>query len=258
MQMADKLRSAFFNNITYVPQKVPTLYTALTTGNDAENPAVYGEFSHSFVLKKNQIIEIVVNNLGERFLEEPLWHVTDPYTDSGKHPFHLHGHAFQAIARSDEDVGSFDATNSSQTGYPAIPMRRDTLVLRPGGHIVIRFQADNPGIWLFHCHIEWHVDQGLIATMVEAPLELQKTITLPQDHLAACKNRSIPTSGNAAGNTVNHFDLTGANAAPNPLPAGFTARGIVALVFCVISGVLGMAVISWYVDSSPSSYGNVM
>jgi iron transport multicopper oxidase len=57
--------SAFFNNITYVAPKVPILYTAMTTGADAVNPAVYGEFSHPYVLEKGQTIEIVVNNLGK-------------------------------------------------------------------------------------------------------------------------------------------------------------------------------------------------
>lgn len=56
--------SAFFKNITYVSPKVPTLYTVMTTGEDAMNPLVYGEFSHSFVLEKDQIVDIVVNNLG--------------------------------------------------------------------------------------------------------------------------------------------------------------------------------------------------
>ncbi len=66
-------------------------------------------------------------------------------SDTGKHPFHLHGHNFQAIARSGEDAGDFDATKSSQTDFPPIPMRRDTFVLYPEGYIVLRFQADNPG-----------------------------------------------------------------------------------------------------------------
>jgi iron transport multicopper oxidase len=76
------------------------------------------------------------------------------------------------------------------------------------------------GIWLFHCHIEWHVASGLIATMVEAPLDLQKTLTLPKDHLAACAAGNIPTAGNAAANTVNLLDLTGENVPPPPLPDG--------------------------------------
>lgn len=34
--------------------------------------------------------------------------------------------------------------------------------------------------------------------------------------------------------------------APGPLPAGFTARGIVALVFSCLAALLGMATITWY------------
>jgi len=57
--------------------------------------------------------------------------------------------------------------------------------------------------------------------MVEAPLELQKTLTLPQNHLDACAAGDIPAKGNAAGNTDNLLDLTGENAPPKPLPGGY-------------------------------------
>lgn len=89
------------------------------------------------------------------------------------------------------------------------------------------------------------MDSGLVATMIEAPLELQKTLTIPADHLLACKDSNTPTAGNAAGNTVDYSNLKGENRAPKPLPAGFTARGIVALVFSCIAAFLGMAAIAW-------------
>ena len=57
---ANSCRSAFFNNITYTRPKVPTLYTVLTAGELASNPAVYGEFTHSFVLERGQIVDLVV------------------------------------------------------------------------------------------------------------------------------------------------------------------------------------------------------
>ncbi|KAH8197370.1 hypothetical protein TruAng_008463 [Truncatella angustata] len=220
---------AFFNNITYTAPKVPTLYTALTTGDEATNPAVYGGYTNSFVLEQGQIVQIIVNNL-----------------DSGRHPFHLHGHAFQALYRSVDEAGTFEDSNVTEADYPAIPMRRDTLVLYPDGNIVIRFQANNPGIWLFHCHIEWHVSSGLIATFVEAPLELQKTLVIPEEHYDTCKTGGIPTAGNAAANTVNVLDLSGQNSAPDPLPEGFTTRGKVALAFSCLSGILGVLVVAWY------------
>jgi iron transport multicopper oxidase len=59
-----------------------------------------------------------------------------------------------------------------------------------------------------------------MATFVEAPLELQKTLIIPQDHYQACSAGSVPTAGNAAANTADLLDLAGQNSAPAPLPDG--------------------------------------
>jgi iron transport multicopper oxidase len=145
----DGANYAFFNDITYVAPKVPvsnhiisvlystnfslqTLYTALSTGTNATNALIYGHDTNPFVLAQNQVVEIILNN-----------------DDPGKHPFHLHGHVFQVVARSEEEAGAFDPNNSTQTAFAPTPMRRDTVLVRPNGHIVLRFQSNNPGIWLF-------------------------------------------------------------------------------------------------------------
>ena len=89
--------------------------------------------------------------------------------------------------------------------------------------------------------------------MIEAPTVLQNTLSIPQDHLDACRAQNIPVVGNAAGNDKDFLDLTGAPKPPDRLPEGFTARGIVALVFSILAAVLGMAVISWLVHILPTS-----
>ena len=104
--------------------KVPSLYTALSADKATMSQEIYGSATNSMVLKKGEVIEIVLNNL-----------------DPGKHPFHLHGHAFQAVVRSNEEAGAF-VNNET---FPVSPMRRDTIVVRPNGNIVLRFRADNPG-----------------------------------------------------------------------------------------------------------------
>lgn len=38
---------------------------------------------------------------------------------------------------------------------------KDTVTVPDGGYTVIRFVANNPGFWLFHCHIEFHVEVGM-------------------------------------------------------------------------------------------------
>lgn len=121
--LGDGANYAFFNNITYVAPKVPSLYTVLNSGASASDARIYGEYTHSFVLGYREVIEIVVNN-----------------ADPGRHPFHLHGHNFQVVARSDEDAGDYVPGNET---FPDIPMRRDTVMAYGGGHVVVRFVSDN-------------------------------------------------------------------------------------------------------------------
>jgi iron transport multicopper oxidase len=230
---------AFLKNISYTAPKVPTLYTVMSAGGLATDPTVYGDFTHTRVLGHNDVVEIVLNN-----------------QDSGSHPFHLHGHVFQVIARYPPMGADFynfaDATDTiafdpaNHTAFPAYPPRRDTIVVPPMGYVVLRFRADNPGVWLFHCHIDWHMMQGLAMTFVEAPLLIQDQLTIPQDHIDACKAAGLAYEGNAAANVDDYLDLRGQNVQPGWIPDGFTARGIVSMVFSVLSAFLGMGAIVLY------------
>jgi iron transport multicopper oxidase len=183
---------ALINNVTYLPQKVPSLYTALSVGKQfSQNPIVYGVNSNPYVVNFGDVVEVVINNF-----------------TPGSHPWHLHGHKFQVVARSAANVLNsgirYDGKN-----LPAAPMRRDTVGVNNGGYVVLRFKADNPGVQLIHCHIEWHVSAGLTASIIEATDRV--TYTIPTDHLLSCKAQDIPTQGNAAGNIKNPLDLTGAD-----------------------------------------------
>lgn len=35
------------------------------------------------------------------------------------------------------------------------------------GWLLVAFKTDNPGSWLFHCHLAWHVSQGLAVQFLE-------------------------------------------------------------------------------------------
>jgi iron transport multicopper oxidase len=61
------------NSQPWVPAKVPSLYTALTTGNNALDPATYGVGVEPHILKSGQVVQIHNQN-------------THPYP----HPMHLH------------------------------------------------------------------------------------------------------------------------------------------------------------------------
>ena len=77
------------------------------------------------------------------------------------HPIHLHGHDFYVLGAGQ---GIF---NNSQTLNYRNPPRRDVAMLPAGGYLVIAFITDNPGAWLMHCHIAWHVGLGLAAQFLE-------------------------------------------------------------------------------------------
>jgi FtsP/CotA-like multicopper oxidase with cupredoxin domain len=67
------------------------------------------------------------------------------------HPVHLHGHSFRVIAR-----------NRKPTRYRDW---RDTVLIPPREEADIAFVADNPGDWMFHCHILDHQDDGMMAVI---------------------------------------------------------------------------------------------
>ncbi len=60
------------------------------------------------------------------------------------HPVHLHGHTFA--------VG--------QTG-----LRKDTAIVLPGQTLAVAFDADNPGVWMVHCHNIYHAESGMMTQL---------------------------------------------------------------------------------------------
>jgi len=107
----------------------------------------------------------------------------------------MHGHDFQVVARG---TGTWDGNTAN---FPAIPMKRDTATVPANGYFVLRIRADNPGVWFFHCHIDWHQSAGMAATLVEAPGQLQKTQSVPSAGQLQCKAQGQDSSGNCAGVT---------------------------------------------------------
>jgi FtsP/CotA-like multicopper oxidase with cupredoxin domain len=66
------------------------------------------------------------------------------------HPMHLHGHEFQVV---DIDGKRFPGAV------------RDTVLVPPGRRVMVAFDANNPGLWAFHCHLLYHLDAGMFTTL---------------------------------------------------------------------------------------------
>ncbi len=66
------------------------------------------------------------------------------------HPIHIHGHTFLYL-------------NSNKQSLPK--HFADTVLLKPKERIHVAFKADNPGDWMFHCHIIEHAETGMMSIL---------------------------------------------------------------------------------------------
>lgn len=67
------------------------------------------------------------------------------------HPFHLHGHTFEVL---------------SVDGAPPPSQRiEDTVDVPVHGRVRLALVADNPGVWMMHCHVLAHADGGMMTLL---------------------------------------------------------------------------------------------
>jgi FtsP/CotA-like multicopper oxidase with cupredoxin domain len=104
--------------------------------------------------------------------------------DEGAHPFHLHGHQFW-ILQTGSGVFDWGAYNAGLVAG-SNPIRRDTMTVDAYGWSLIRFVADNPGLWALHCHISWHMEAGLLMQF-QARDDIMRGWTIPSDVLGLCQ-----------------------------------------------------------------------
>ncbi|CAM8883481.1 unnamed protein product [Rhodiola kirilowii] len=79
------------------------------------------------------------------------------------HPMHLHGYDFHILAQG---FGNFNPLTDTSKFNLVDPPVRNTVGVPPGGWVVIKFVADNPGAWLMHCHLDVHLTWGLAMTFL--------------------------------------------------------------------------------------------
>ena len=63
------------------------------------------------------------------------------------HPIHLHGHTFTVLDSNKQRIE---------------PFHTDTVLLGQNETARIAFVADNPGRWMYHCHVIEHLKTGLM------------------------------------------------------------------------------------------------
>jgi len=87
----------------------------------------------SLNVKEGERVELVISN-----------------TTGMSHPMHLHGHVFE--------VSEID-------GQKIAGAKRDTILVPPKSTIKVIFDANNPGVWAYHCHILYHLATGMFTVV---------------------------------------------------------------------------------------------
>lgn len=79
-------------------------------------------------------------------------YVLELINDTAWHyPIHLNGHTFAVLSRNGEPNARREWS--------------DTVLLDPEIGAEIAFVADNPGDWMFHCHVLEHQASGMMAVI---------------------------------------------------------------------------------------------
>ncbi|CAL4910863.1 unnamed protein product [Urochloa decumbens] len=105
-------------------------------------------------------------------------------------PMHLHGHDMFVLAQG---IGNFDATKDVERYNLVNPPLKNTVVVPNLGWVAIRFVTNNPGVWYFHCHYEFHLSMGMTAVfIVEDGPTVDTSLPPPPMDFPSCSRNVMP------------------------------------------------------------------
>ena len=116
-----------------VDRAVPVDLTGTMTGY-VWGMQVHGMGGAPVTVKRGERVELAMRN-----------------TTMMAHPMHLHGHNFQV-------------TEINGQRFPGAV--RDSVLVPPMTTVKVVFDADNPGLWAYHCHNLYHMEAGMFTTVV--------------------------------------------------------------------------------------------
>ncbi|KAG9134936.1 hypothetical protein Leryth_001181 [Lithospermum erythrorhizon] len=146
---------AFFNKVegiytTDFPLQPPLKFDYTNPNNSMDRSLLMTtKATKAIKVKYNAIVEIVFQDTSIGSVEN--------------HPMHLHGFDFHILAQGDGNYNPFKDHMKFNLINPQI---RNTVAVPVGGWAVIRFRANNPGVWFIHCHVEVHLPWGLAGAII--------------------------------------------------------------------------------------------
>ncbi|CAK8566824.1 unnamed protein product [Lathyrus sativus] len=131
-----------------------------------------------YVFQLNDVVDVILQNANQL-----------NGNGSEIHPWHLHGHDFWVLGYGE---GKFKpGVDEKKFNLTRAPLR-NTAVIFPYGWTALRFKADNPGVWAFHCHIEPHLHMGMGVIFAEG---VQKIGRVPPQALTCGATARFVSNG---------------------------------------------------------------
>ena len=121
-----------------------------------ENPAMRAMGGDPFAKGRNAI---VINGHAWPYTERLTYRVGDVVrwrwinAGQGNHPMHLHGSYYTVESTGDEEHGTVLTGDQRRLVV--------TQLLKPGSTMSLTWMPQEPGNWLFHCHVLAHISPGL-------------------------------------------------------------------------------------------------
>ncbi|ODM98419.1 Laccase-2 [Orchesella cincta] len=161
---------AYMNGVSYNSEEsqIPVIFRSIL------NLPVPQSFNPQYIPELQRVIQVVINN-----------------DNDGAHPWHLHGHTFWVMATGEENDGPYNPAIHSWKLNVNNGLRRDTTHTPRRSWTVIRFDTGNPGAWLLHCHIHWHLEVGFGAVFIEGQHELQTNYRVPREAKRVCRQNGV-------------------------------------------------------------------
>eukprot|EP01126_Amoeba_proteus_P060680 TRINITY_DN8057_c0_g1_i10.p1 TRINITY_DN8057_c0_g1~~TRINITY_DN8057_c0_g1_i10.p1 ORF type:complete len:451 (-),score=58.52 TRINITY_DN8057_c0_g1_i10:87-1361(-) len=144
-----------FNNVSFQKREISvTLLNMIRAGIPTSEAEPFS--TSSIEVYDGEVIDLLFNN-----------------HDTGQHPIHLHGYKFWILGYGLPKSGNYNENFKLDFENP---IKRDVATVRDESWLYLRFRANNPGVWLLHCHINWHSVAGMDLIVVQGPEKIREIL----------------------------------------------------------------------------------
>ncbi|XP_077236893.1 laccase-17-like [Tasmannia lanceolata] len=178
--------AASINNVSFVLPSIALLQAhffgqskGIYTTDFPDNPPIPFNYTgtppnNTLVMNGTKVVVLPFNTKVELVMQDTSFLLGEP------HPLHFHGFNFFLVGQG---FGNFDPNKDPSNFNLVDPVERNTVGVPVGGWVAVRFLADNPGVWLMHCHLEDHASWGMEMAWVvlDGKLPNQKLPPPPSD-----------------------------------------------------------------------------